>query len=121
MSNTNSDTGSSLAAKHCVPCRGGTPPLKGAGLDSLAAQIPGWKVTESHHIEREFKFPDFVSALGFVNKIGDVAEREGHHPDLTLSWGRVHVLTYTHSIKGLSESDFILAAKIDQLYQPAAA
>ena len=106
---------SDLAAKHCVPCKGGTPPLAGPELDKLSAQLPDWKVMEGHHLERAYKFPDFVTALAFVNKIGDVAEREGHHPDLTLGWGRVGVVTYTHSIKGLSESDFILAAKIDQL------
>jgi 4a-hydroxytetrahydrobiopterin dehydratase len=110
-----------LAAKHCVPCHGGTPALTGAELDKTAAQLPAWNVVDSHHLERTFKFPDFVSALAFVNQIGAVAEREGHHPDLTLSWGKVQVITYTHAIKGLSESDFILAAKIDQLYhQPSA-
>src|SRR5579872_4585688 len=108
---------SDLANKHCVPCKGGTPPLAGAELDQLSAQLPDWKVMEGHHLERAYKFPDFVTALAFVNKIGEVAEREGHHPDLTLGWGRVGVVTYTHSIKGLSESDFILAAKIDQLYK----
>jgi 4a-hydroxytetrahydrobiopterin dehydratase len=116
-----SDTHSDLAAKHCVPCRGGTPPLAGAELSRFTAQLPDWKVIESHQLERAFKFPDFVSALAFVNQIGAVAEREGHHPDLKLGWGRVEVMTYTHAINGLSESDFILAAKIDQLYhQPAA-
>jgi 4a-hydroxytetrahydrobiopterin dehydratase len=110
-----------LAAKQCMPCRAGTPPLTGAELDQFAAQMPEWQVIESHHLERAFKFPDFVTALAFVNQIGAVAEREGHHPDLTLGWGRVQVVTYTHSIKGLSESDFILAAKISQLYRPPAA
>jgi 4a-hydroxytetrahydrobiopterin dehydratase len=116
-----SDTQSDLAAKHCVPCRGGTPPLAGAKLKELADQLPKWNVIKLHQLEREFKFPDFVSALAFVNQIGAVAEREGHHPDLTLGWGKVGVTTYTHAIDGLSESDFILAAKIDELYhQPAA-
>jgi 4a-hydroxytetrahydrobiopterin dehydratase len=110
------DTHSDLAAKHCEPCHGGTPALAGAELNQFAAQLPEWKVIDSHHLERAFKFPDFVSALAFVNQIGAVAEREGHHPDLTLGWGRVQVVTYTHAIKGLSQSDFILAAKIDQLY-----
>ena len=110
-----------LAEKHCVPCHGGIPPLTGPELERFAAQLPEWKVIDSHHLERSFAFPNFVTALAFVNRIGAVAEREGHHPDLTLSWGRVGVITYTHSIKGLSESDFILAAKIDQLYQPTAA
>lgn len=111
-----SETHSALATKKCQPCRAGTPPLAGAELDGIAAQLPEWKVVDGHHIERAFAFPDFVTALAFVNRIGAVAEQEGHHPDLTLTWGRVQVITYTHSIKGLSEGDFILAAKIDQLY-----
>ena len=114
-------THNDLASKQCVPCRAGTPPLTGTELDRFAAQLPEWQVVDSHHLERAFKFPDFVAALAFVNQIGAVAEREGHHPDLTLGWGRVQVVTYTHSIKGLSESDFILAAKIGQLYHPPAA
>ena len=115
---TGSDSG--LATKRCVPCHGGTTPLHGAELDSLTAQLPDWNVVEGHHIEKAFKFPDFVSALAFVNRIGAVAEEEGHHPDLALSWGCVQVTTYTHSIKGLSESDFILAAKIDRLFSAPA-
>jgi 4a-hydroxytetrahydrobiopterin dehydratase len=110
---TESETG--LAAKRCAPCRAGTAPLRGAELDQLAAQLPDWHVIQVHHLEKTFVFPNFVTALAFVNRIGAVAEEEGHHPDLALSWGRVQVTTYTHSIKGLSESDFILAAKIDQL------
>jgi 4a-hydroxytetrahydrobiopterin dehydratase len=105
---------SGLAAKHCVPCRGGVPPLKGEALQGLAAQLPGWQVVEEHHISRTFRFPDFRTALDFVNRIGAIAEQEGHHPDITLAWGRVEVLTYTHKIDGLTESDFILAAKIDE-------
>ena len=105
---------SSLASKHCVPCRGGVPPLAGDELRRLAAQLPGWTVVNDHHLTRTFRFPDFAAALAFVNRVGAIAEAEGHHPDLTLSWGRVDVLTYTHKIDGLTESDFILAAKIDQ-------
>lgn len=103
-----------LASKHCVPCRGGVPPLKGEELGRLAAQVPDWTVANDHHITRSFRFPDFKTALDFVNRIGAIAEAEGHHPDITLAWGRVDVLTYTHKIDGLTESDFILAAKIDQ-------
>ena len=103
-----------LAAKHCVPCRGGVPPLKGEELGLLAAQLPDWTVVNDHHITRSFRFPDFKTALDFVNRIGAIAEAEGHHPDITLAWGRVDVLTYTHKIDGLTESDFILAAKFDQ-------
>ena len=106
---------SDLAAKHCVPCRGGVPPLKGEPLRNLSAQVGGWEVVDEHHITKTFKFPDFKNALDFVNKVGAVAEQEGHHPDLLLTWGRVDVKTYTHKIDGLTESDFILAAKIDEL------
>ncbi len=107
---------SELAAKHCVPCRGGVPPLQGEALRKLTAQVSDWKVIDEHHITKTFLFPDFKTALDFVNKVGAVAEEEGHHPDLTLTWGRVDVKTYTHKIDGLTESDFILAAKIDQLF-----
>ena len=88
--------------------------MKGTDLQKLAAQIPDWKVVDEHHIAKTFIFPDFKTALAFVNRAGAVAEAEGHHPDLLLAWGRVDVKTYTHKIDGLTESDFILAAKIDQ-------
>jgi 4a-hydroxytetrahydrobiopterin dehydratase len=103
----------SLAEKHCVPCRGGVPALKGAALAELQSQLQGWQVVEDHHLARSFAFPDFQTALQFVNRVGAVAEREGHHPDLHLSWGRVDVTIWTHKIGGLTESDFVLAAKID--------
>jgi 4a-hydroxytetrahydrobiopterin dehydratase len=104
-----------LAQKHCMPCRGGTPPLKGEALKPFAAQVPDWTVDREHQLERVFKFPDFRSALAFVNNVGGIAEEEGHHPDIELGWGRVGVRIYTHKIDGLTESDFILAAKIDAL------
>jgi 4a-hydroxytetrahydrobiopterin dehydratase len=104
-----------LVGKHCIPCKGGVPALKGAALRPYAAQVPNWTVVGEHHLERVFKFPDFRSALDFVNRIGQVAEAEQHHPDLELGWGRVGVKIYTHKIDGLVESDFILAAKIDTL------
>jgi len=104
-----------LASKTCVPCRGNVPPLAGRDLEALASQVPGWKVVDGHHISREFKFPDFVQALAFVNKVGAIAEEQGHHPDILLSWGKANVTTWTHKINGLTESDFILAAKIDKL------
>ena len=104
-----------LSDKHCVPCRGGVPPLKGEPLEALKAQVPGWQVVEEHHLTKTFTFPDFLSALDFVNRVGAVAEVEGHHPDLYLAWGKVDVKTWTHKIDGLTESDFILAAKIDEL------
>jgi 4a-hydroxytetrahydrobiopterin dehydratase len=106
----------SLADKHCVPCRGGVPPLQGEELHKFASQVPGWDVVDGHHLAKSFAFPDFATALAFVNRVGAVAEEEGHHPDVCLSWGRVDVKTYTHKINGLAESDFILAAKIDRLY-----
>jgi len=106
----------SLAQKHCIPCRGGVPPLQGEELQKVSGQLPDWKVVDGHHITRSFVFPDFKTALAFVNRAGDLAEAEGHHPDLCLTWGRVDVKTYTHKIDGLTESDFILAAKIDQAF-----
>lgn len=105
---------SNLADKQCVPCRGGVPPLKGDALRPFAEQLPDWKIIDEHHLSKTFLFPDFKTALEFVNRAGEVAEREGHHPDLCLSWGKVEVKTYTHKINGLTESDFILAAKIDR-------
>ncbi|MDE3167578.1 MAG: 4a-hydroxytetrahydrobiopterin dehydratase [Acidobacteriota bacterium] len=107
----------SLAEKHCVPCRGGVPPLAAEEAGRLLAQIPGWQVAKGHHLVRNFSFPDFRTALDFVNKAGAIAEDEGHHPDMLLSWGRVEVRIFTHKIDGLTESDFILAAKIGNLHQ----
>lgn|SRR5690242_13174612 len=104
-----------LASKTCVPCRGGVPPLKGKELDGFVKQVLGWNVVNGHHITKTFTFPDFVKALAFVNKVGAVAEEQGHHPDILLSWGKAEITTWTHKIDGLTESDFILAAKIDRL------
>ena len=104
-----------LASKNCVPCRGGVPPLAGKELDALAKQVPEWKVVDGHHIVRLFKFANFVQALAFVNKVGELAEQQGHHPDILLAWGKAEITTWTHAINGLTESDFILAAKIDAL------
>lgn len=106
---------SELAAKSCVPCRGGVPPLEGAELESLEAQVPGWKAVNEHHLAKAYSFPDFVTALAFVNRVGEIAEQQGHHPDIYLTWGKVEIKTWTHKIDGLTESDFILAAKIDQV------
>lgn len=106
-----------LAEKHCVPCRGGVPPLAGEELEKMKAQVPNWRVIDGHHLTRSFAFSDFKTALEFVNRVGAVAEEEGHHPDLALAWGKVDVKTWTHKIDGLTESDFILAAKIDRLHQ----
>ena len=109
---------SELATKTCVSCRGGVPPLKGAELASLQKQVDGWNAIEEHHIMKAFRFPDFREALVFVNRVGELAEEQGHHPDILLAWGKVEITTWTHKINGLTESDFILAAKIDQLYKP---
>ena len=87
-----------LADKHCVPCRGGTPPLQGPELIPFAEQLPDWKIIEKHHIAKSFRFPDFKAGLDFVNRVGAVAEAEGHHPDLCLAWGKVDVQIYTHKI-----------------------
>jgi 4a-hydroxytetrahydrobiopterin dehydratase len=105
----------SLAEKTCVPCRGGVPPLKGQELQALARQVEGWQVVNEHHVVKTFKFPDFRAALAFVNKVGNLAEEQGHHPDIFLAWGKVEITIWTHKIDGLTESDFILAAKIDKL------
>ena len=105
-----------LADRNCVPCRGIVPPLTGEQLEPYLTELPSWKLIEEHHIEKTFLFPDFRKALQFVNRVGEVAEQEGHHPDLTLSWGKVDARIYTHKAQGLTESDFILAAKIDRLY-----
>ena len=106
---------SDLASKTCVPCRGGVPALAGKELEALAQQVPQWKVIDGHHISRLFEFPDFRQALAFVNEVGEVAESQGHHPDILLGWGKAEITTWTHKINGLTESDFILAAKIDKL------
>jgi len=105
----------SLADKKCVPCRGDTPPIRGKELEALHKSVSKWTVTNEHHIHREFRFPDFKQALEFVNRVGEVAENEGHHPDILLSWGKAEVTLWTHKIDGLTESDFIMAAKIDRV------
>jgi len=105
---------SPLAKRSCVPCRGGTPPLSQAERARLLAELGGgWAVQDGHHLHKEYRFPDFATALGFVNRVGEVAETEGHHPDIELTWGRVAIKIWTHAIDGLTESDFVLAAKAD--------
>jgi 4a-hydroxytetrahydrobiopterin dehydratase len=104
-----------LASKTCVPCRGGVPALKGAELKSLQTQVPDWQVVNEHHLHRAYTFPDFKTALDFVNRVGALAEEQGHHPDIDLTWGKVEITIWTHKISGLTESDFILAAKVEEL------
>ncbi len=104
-----------LAAKTCVACSSDTPPLKGSELQELQAQLPGWEVVEEHHLKREFRFKNFKEALDFVNRVGEVAEEQGHHPDISFGWGKAEVTVFTHKIDGLTESDFVFAAKADTL------
>src|SRR2546425_6162688 len=107
---------SELAEKECVPCEGGVPPLKGQALAGLLEKLGnGWQLINEHHLEKGFSFKNFREALAFTNKVGEVAEANKHHPDIYLAWGRVKITLWTHKMDGLSESDFILAAKIDQL------
>lgn len=105
-----------LAEKECVPCKGGTPRLGGPELARLAGELKsGWHVMDEHHLDKEFKFKDFREALAFTNKIGELAEVQGHHPDIYLAWGKVKLTIWTHKVDGLTESDFVLAAKADKL------
>ena len=107
---------SDLADKTCIPCRGGVPPLEGAELDRLAEELGGgWQVVDGHHLEKEYRFPDFRQALEFTNRIGELAEEVNHHPNIFLTWGRVKVELWTHKIDGLNEADFVWAAKADRL------
>lgn len=107
-----------LANRDCVPCRGGVPALKGEEVTKLLSQLEGWEVVNEHHLRKEYKFKDFKETQTFVNRVGDLAEEQWHHPDICFGWGRAEVTIWTHKIDGLTESDFILAAKIDQLLQP---
>jgi 4a-hydroxytetrahydrobiopterin dehydratase len=109
----------SLSSKTCTPCTKSTSPLIGKPLLQLHKQLGSyWQLIDEHHIEREYRFPNFKEALAFVNRVGSLAESEGHHPDITLSWGRVKIQLCTHKINGLSENDFILASKCDALIGP---
>jgi 4a-hydroxytetrahydrobiopterin dehydratase len=107
---------SDLAQKECVACKGDGPPLPRDELDRLAQQLAeGWRVLHEHHLEREFKFANFRQALAFTNRVGELAEAQNHHPDIYLAWGKVKLTLWTHKIDGLTESDFVFAAKVDQL------
>lgn len=105
-----------LIMKECIPCKGGIPPLKGNQLQPLFSQLKDdWQLIDEHHLEKEWTFSNFKKALSFTNQIGEISEQQGHHPDIFLSWGKVGIRLYTHKIDGLTESDFILAAKFDSL------
>jgi 4a-hydroxytetrahydrobiopterin dehydratase len=107
---------SELAAKECVPCKGGVPPLKGAELRAMQEQLGnGWQVMNEHHLEKTFTFRNFREALDFTVGVGELAEQQNHHPDIYLAWGKVRVSVWTHKIDGLTESDFVFAAKTDRL------
>ena len=106
----------SLTSKTCVPCRGGIPPLEEAEAGALLDQTPGWElIDDATKIRRTFSLGNFAESMALVNKVGDLAEEEGHHPDITFGWGYCTVLLYTHKIKGLHENDFIMAAKVNEL------
>jgi 4a-hydroxytetrahydrobiopterin dehydratase len=105
-----------LAEKECVPCKGGVPALKGGDLARMQQQLGGgWNVVNEHHLEREYKFENFRKALEFTNKVGELAEQQNHHPDIYLAWGKVKLTLWTHKINGLTESDFVFAAKVNKL------
>jgi len=102
-----------LAERSCVPCKGGVPPLTGEQIAPLLAEIDAWRVIDNHHLEKQYKLKNFAEALALVNRIGAIAEEQNHHPDLFLAWGKVGVTIWTHKINGLTESDFVFAAKCD--------
>jgi 4a-hydroxytetrahydrobiopterin dehydratase len=105
-----------LSKKQCIPCKGGVSPLKGENLENIHKQLNGnWMIVDEHHLEKEYIFSNFRQALAFTNQVGELAEAEGHHPDIYLAWGKVKLMVWTHKIDGLTESDFIFAAKVDEL------
>lgn len=106
-----------LTQKHCIPCESGDPPVSEEREKELHKEIPQWLLLRdgTHRLRRQFKFKDFKEAIAFVNKIAGVAEEEGHHPDIYIFYNKVQVDLYTHAVGGLSENDFIMAAKIDAL------
>lgn len=104
-----------LAERQCVPCRGGVPPLPSDDIKKLQDQLDGWEVVNEHHLRKEYKFEDFKAVQAFVNRVGEIAEEQWHHPDICYGWGRAEITIWTHKIDGLTESDFILAAKIDRI------
>ncbi len=107
----------SLADRDCVPCKGGVPPLTPEQRAPLLAQLEDWQVVDGHHLRRVYSLRDFATALTLVNRIGDIAEEQSHHPDIELAWGKVGVTIWTHTIDGLTENDFIFAAKCDRAYK----
>ena len=106
---------SDLAERDCVPCRGGVPPLKGEEISGFSTQLKEWQVVDEHHLQKIYGFKNFRETLDFVNLVGELAEAQGHHPDICFGWGKADITIWTHKIDGLTESDFVLAAKIDKL------
>ena len=110
---------SDLADKKCIPCEGNIPPFDKSEIHKYLKKVDGWDVKndkdENYYLIKEFSFKDFNESQKFVNKVGDVAEKENHHPDISFGWGYCRVKIFTHAIKGLAESDFVLAAKIDKI------
>ena len=106
---------SDLADRECIPCKGGVPPLDLDRVDELLAKLDGWRAEDVHHIEKQYSLSDFDAALEFVNRVGAIAEEQNHHPDIWFTWGKVRLEIRTHKIDGLTESDFVLAAKIDRV------
>ena len=105
-----------LAQRECMPCRGGVPPMTGPAIQAMLEQLGGgWRAIEDHHLEKEYRFKDFRQALEFTNRVGELAEQVGHHPDIHLAWGKARLTVWTHKIGGLHEADFIFAAKADAL------
>jgi 4a-hydroxytetrahydrobiopterin dehydratase len=108
---------SALASRRCVPCRKGTPALSPADSERLAAEVPAWSLRDGKKLERRFEFEDFAAAMRFVNRVAEVSEAEQHHPDIAIHWNKVELSLWTHSIGGLHENDFVMAAKIDELLE----
>lgn len=109
---------SRLAEKECIPCRGDTPVLKGEELHQHYSQLQeGWQLVDEHHITKTYRFKNFRQALDFTNRVGEMSEEQGHHPELYLTWGRVDLKVFTHAIDGLSEADFVWADKADREYE----
>ncbi len=110
---------SKLAEKKCIPCSVGTPPMEEEEINKYQKELKDdWEVVDNHHLEKKLKFKNFMEALDFTNKVGEIAEAEGHHPDIFLAWGKVELTVLTHKIDGLSESDFVFAAKVDEIELP---
>ena len=106
---------SDLANQQCVPCRGGVPPMKKDEIEKLLRELDSWAAIDEHHLNKHYSFKNFRAALNLVNQVGNLAEEQGHHPDICFGWGKVEISIWTHKIDGLTTSDFVLAAKIDKL------